>query len=132
MCNSDTDEPISDPRCVSRAVLEHSTGRWGALVLVSLTDGPTRFAGVRRSVTGISDRMLAQTLQRLESHGLVSRTTYDRGNSRVEYSLTTIGAPIAEQLVVLVAVIEQQLPAIHAHRVGAGPGQHSVPLIPGS
>lgn len=123
---------MTDARCVSRAVLEHSTGRWGALVLISLTHGPTRFAEIRRSVDGISDRMLAQTLQRLEAHGLVSRTAYDRANSRVDYALTPMGAPIAEQLVALVAVIERQLPAIRAHQRATTPGPGRAPSTPES
>ena len=59
--------------CPSRAAWEHVTGRWGALVLGALADGPMRFGAVRRAVGGVSDRMLSQTLQALERDGLVHR-----------------------------------------------------------
>jgi DNA-binding HxlR family transcriptional regulator len=96
----------------SRGVLEHSTGRWGVLILVALVPGAARFTRLKRKVPGISDRMLSQVLQRLEQHGVVSRTAQDRKNSRVDYALTPPGSAIADQLVNLIAAIEEQMPAI--------------------
>jgi DNA-binding HxlR family transcriptional regulator len=86
---------VFDPDCTSRAVLEHATGRWGGLTLAALVDGPLRFAEVRRAVSGVSDRMLSQTLQRLEADGLVSRTQHSAIPPRVDYDLTELGRPIA-------------------------------------
>ena len=57
-----------------------------------------RFAEVRRAVTGISDRMLSQTLQRLEADGLVARTQLEEIPPRVDYNLTGIGQPIPERI----------------------------------
>lgn len=111
---------------VSREVLEHSTGRWGALVLVFLTPGAARFSDVKRGVAGISDRVLSQILQRLERHGLVNRIAYDRANSRVDYSLTPAGAAIALRLTELIATIEEHMPTILAaqqHRTGSDRGR---------
>ncbi|MFT4262603.1 MAG: helix-turn-helix domain-containing protein [Nocardioides sp.] len=107
---------VFDPECLSRSVLEHATGRWGSLVLASLSDGPLRFGQVRRSVTGIGDRMLAQTLQRLEADGLVSRAEHSAVPPHVEYALTAVGQPIAERIGELIETIYQQLPAIVAHQ----------------
>ncbi|GAA3658426.1 winged helix-turn-helix transcriptional regulator [Microbacterium marinilacus] len=106
---------VFDPECTSREVLEHATGRWGALVLASLADKPLRFAEVRRQVTGIGDRMLSQTLQRLHADGLVSRTEHSAIPPHVTYALTGIGAPIADRICELIDTIYQQLPAIVAH-----------------
>ncbi|MDF1488593.1 winged helix-turn-helix transcriptional regulator [Tessaracoccus caeni] len=110
---------VFDPGCTSRAVLEHATGRWGSLVLASLVDRPLRFAEVRRAVTGIGDRMLSQTLQRLEADGLVSRTERSTIPPHVEYALTDLGRPIAERVCDLIEAIYRQLPGIVAHQRSA-------------
>ena len=47
------------------------TSRWGVLVLIVLADGTHRFSELRRAIGGVSERMLAQTLQWLEGDGLV-------------------------------------------------------------
>ena len=107
---------VFDPDCVSRSVLEHATGRWGGLVLAALVDGPLRFADVRRAVGGVSDRMLSQTLQRLEGDGLVKRTQHSDIPPRVDYALTPLGAPIAERIGDLIQAIYDQLPGILAHQ----------------
>jgi DNA-binding HxlR family transcriptional regulator len=107
---------VFDPGCTSREVLEHATGRWGALTLVALVDGPLRFAEVRRQVSGISDRMLSQTLQRLEADGLVARTPQHTIPARVDYQLTDLGRPIAERVCDLIEAIYAQLPGIVAHQ----------------
>ncbi|MEV7762008.1 winged helix-turn-helix transcriptional regulator [Curtobacterium flaccumfaciens] len=118
------DMSVFDPTCISREVLEHATGRWGAVTLAALSDGPMRFAAIRRAVEGISDRMLAQTLQRLEGDGLLVRRAHDRTSSRVEYELTGIGAPIAQQICALIDAIYEQVPAIveHTRRSRQAPG----------
>ncbi|MFK0280919.1 winged helix-turn-helix transcriptional regulator [Streptomyces sp. NPDC090499] len=103
---------VFDPDCLSRCVLEHATGRWGGLVLAVLVAGPMRFSEVRRAVGGVTDRMLTQTLQRLETDGLVSRTPHPTVPLRVDYDLTEIGRPIAERLCGLIEAIYEQLPAI--------------------
>lgn len=107
---------VFDPECTSRAVLEHSTGRWGGLVLVSLLPGALRFAQVRRTVSGIGDRMLSQTLQRLEADGLISRSELSTIPPHVEYALTELGRPIAARVSDLIDAIYEQLPGIVAHR----------------
>lgn len=107
---------VFDPNCTSREVLEHATGRWGGLVLAALTAEPLRFAEIRRTVTGVSDRMLSQTLQRLESHGLVLRTQQATSPPHVTYELTIIGQPIADSVCALIDTIYQQLPNIVMHQ----------------
>ena len=63
--------------CPSREVLRHVTSRWGVLALMVLEDGPRRFSALRRAIGGVSERMLAQTLQWLEKDGLVLRVAHD-------------------------------------------------------
>jgi DNA-binding HxlR family transcriptional regulator len=63
-------------RCPSRAVLNDVTSRWGVLVLLALREGRQRFGELRRLIGGISEKMLAQTLQRLETDGFVARIAH--------------------------------------------------------
>ncbi|HEY0303033.1 MAG TPA: helix-turn-helix domain-containing protein, partial [Rhizomicrobium sp.] len=53
--------------CPSREVLKHLTSRWGVLVLIVLEKRMPRFSELRRAVGGVSELMLAQTLQLLEA-----------------------------------------------------------------
>src|SRR4030095_1339238 len=78
--------------CPSRGVLEHVTSRWGILVLAVLLDGTRRFSELRRTIGGVSEKMLAQTLQTLERDGFVHREAHPVIPPRVDYSLTDLGA----------------------------------------
>lgn len=66
-------------------------GRWRAVLVFYLLDGPKRFSDLRRDMPGISQRMLTLDLRVLESAGLVSRTVYPEVPVRVEYRLTPEG-----------------------------------------
>ena len=98
--------------CPSREVLKHVTSRWGVLVLVALEGGTRRFSELRRAVGGVSERMLAQTLQWLEGDGLVDRVAYAVVPPHVEYSLTPLGREAAEKVRALADWIETSLPRI--------------------
>jgi DNA-binding HxlR family transcriptional regulator len=104
--------------CPSREVLQHVTSRWGILVLVALEAGTQRFSELRRKIGGVSERMLAQTLQHLEGDGLVDRIAYDVVPPHVEYSLTPLGREAAEKVRVLADWIEDSLPRISEAREG--------------
>ncbi len=84
--------------CPSREVLKHVTSRWGVLVLMVLEGGTFRFSALRREVGGVSERMLAQTLQWLEGDGLVLRVAHDVVPPHVEYSLTPLGREAASHV----------------------------------
>jgi DNA-binding HxlR family transcriptional regulator len=102
--------------CPSRQVLSHVTSRWGVLVLVVLLGGMHRFSQLRKQVGGVSEKMLAQTLDALVSDGFVLRTALPVIPPHVEYSLTPLGREIAERLEVLVDWIEDNFPRIVAAR----------------
>lgn len=111
------EQPVADvfsAACSSRPVLQHLTGRWGALAMVALdrAEGPVRFGELRRRVEGISDRMLSQTLSELEHDGLVVRTVHSAIPPHVDYALTELGAAVAEPLIALITTIEADLPAV--------------------
>jgi DNA-binding HxlR family transcriptional regulator len=87
--------------CPSRVVLDHVTSKWGVLVLVALTDRTLRWSELRRVVQGVSEKMLAQTLQTLERDGLVHREAWPVIPPHVEYSLTELGESLVERLLPL-------------------------------
>lgn len=120
---STADQPFDDPTleadvfargCHSRGALLNVTGRWGTLALAALAEGPYRFGALRRRVDGVSERMLAQTLQQLERDGLVHREVRETIPPNVEYSLTPLGEQIAERLTGLIDLLESHLPDITA------------------
>jgi DNA-binding HxlR family transcriptional regulator len=102
--------------CPSREVLKHVTSRWGVLVLVALLAGTHRFSDLRRKVNGISEKMLAQTLQWLESDGFVERISYPVMPPHVEYSLTPLGLEVARKVEALADWIENNIVQICAAR----------------
>lgn len=101
-------------KCPSREVLKHVTSRWGVLLLVALLSGAQRFSDLRRKVNGISEKMLAQTLQWLEGDGFVERISYPVVPPHVEYRLTPLGEEIGRKVEALADWIEVKLPEILA------------------
>lgn len=69
--------------------------KWTLLIVSQLADGPMRTAEIRRRVDGVSEKMLIQTLRKLESFGLVSRKSFPEVPPRVEYRLTPLGRSLA-------------------------------------
>jgi len=99
-------------QCPSRIILQHVTSRWGVLVLVALMDGTQRFSDLRRKVGGVSEKMLAQTLQHLEKDGFIDRVSFPVVPPHVEYSLTPLGREIGQKVDALADWIETNLPVI--------------------
>ena len=99
-------------QCPSREVLKHVTSRWGVLVLVALLGGTYRFSDLRRKVGGVSEKMLAQTLQWLEGDGFVLRKSYPVVPPHVEYSLTPLGQDVGLRVQDLADWIETHLSSI--------------------
>jgi len=88
--------------CPSRTVLDHVTSKWGVLVLMALTTEPSlRWGELRRTIEGVSEKMLAQTLRTLEQDGLVHRAAQPVIPPRVDYSLTPRGRELTEHLIPL-------------------------------
>ncbi len=98
--------------CPSREVMKHVTSRWGVLTLIALQDGTLRFSALRRRVSGVSERMLAQTLQWLEGDGLVVRRAFPVVPPHVDYTLTPLGEEAAIRVAALADWIERAMPAI--------------------
>lgn len=117
---------LFSPDCPSREVLKHLTSRWGVLVLVALLSGMHRFSDLRRKIGGVSEKMLAQTLQLLEGDGLVSRLALPVVPPHVEYTLTPLGMQAARKVESLADWIEENLPDILSHRAPEISAQEAV------
>lgn len=106
---------VLSANCPTRTVLDHVTSKWGVLVLVALSQGTHRWAELRRTVQGVSEKMLASTLRTLQQDGFVTRTAYPEVPPRVEYSLTDRGRELSERMLPLMDWI-----ADHADEILAG------------
>ncbi|MGH3801259.1 MAG: winged helix-turn-helix transcriptional regulator [Pseudonocardiaceae bacterium] len=102
--------------CPSRRMLENVASKWGMLALAALRHGSYRFNALRRRVDGVSEKVLAQTLHALERDGLVDREVRTAIPPRVEYSLTPLGARVADTLLELIGLMEREMPAVCAAR----------------
>jgi DNA-binding HxlR family transcriptional regulator len=83
-----------DPRVAALVndLIDRVADKWTMLILEVLTDhGPLRFSRLAERVTGISQKMLTQTVRQMEREGLVTRTIYPEVPPRVEYELTALG-----------------------------------------
>lgn len=80
--------PCTDA-CPLQRAMEMIGGKWKLPILCSLgADGPSRYNDLKRKISGISNTMLAKSLQELETDGLVSRTEFLEVPIRVEYEAT--------------------------------------------
>lgn len=77
--------------CPIEGAMTLLSGRWRALILYYLAQGPMRFNALRRANAGISQQMLTRELRALEDAGVISRTVYAEVPPRVEYALTGHG-----------------------------------------
>ncbi|MCP3103675.1 helix-turn-helix transcriptional regulator [Myxococcus sp. K15C18031901] len=86
-----------DSDCVAtREILSLVGDKWSVLVIVNLGQGTMRFSDLKRTIEGISQRMLTLTLRGLECDGLVSRTVTPTVPLRVDYALTPLGQTLLE------------------------------------
>lgn len=84
--------------CPIRNVLDRIGDQWSLLVLLTLGHGTHRFTELQRAIGGISKRVLADTLRKLERDGFVSRKVYPTVPQKVEYRLLPLGESLAAQL----------------------------------
>jgi DNA-binding HxlR family transcriptional regulator len=103
------------PDCPARSVLTLLAEKWSMLVLHALGEGTLRTGALRRRIGGISEKMLIQTLRRLEVAGLVIRKSYAEVPPRVDYTLTDLGWSLSPLVKALDQWVEQ-----HAKTISAG------------
>lgn len=80
--------------CPSRQLLDSISDKWVALILSALGEGPQRYSDLSRRLAGVSQKMLTQTLRKLERDGMISREVTPSVPVRVDYELTPLGASL--------------------------------------
>lgn len=103
---------VFDDRCPTRMMLDRLADKWALLVLDRLDGGPVRFNHLRRDVRGISQKVLSQTLKRLERDGLVDRTVHPTVPVSVEYALTPLGRTLTETVAAFAHWAEHNMEAV--------------------
>jgi DNA-binding HxlR family transcriptional regulator len=91
--------------------------KWALLILHQLSLGTKRHGELQRGIRGISQKMLTQTLRKLERDRLVRRTVYPVVPPRVDYTLTRLGGSLTDPLQALYRWTEAHLKQIHRARV---------------
>lgn len=86
----ETNETVYRADCPSRIILDQIADKWSMMVLEVLRE-PKRFNAIKRRLDGVTQRVLTQTLRKLERNGMVNRKVLDGRVLGVEYSLTPLG-----------------------------------------
>ena len=79
------------PACPVETTLTMISDKWKVLILRDLLTGTKRFGELKKSLTGVSQKVLTSQLWEMEENGLVERKAYPEVPPRVEYSLTPLG-----------------------------------------
>lgn len=115
--------------CPSRSIVELLANKWTLYVLGALRRAPRplRFNELRRLLDGVSQKVLTQTLRRLERDGLVRRSVYPTVPPRVDYALTDLGVSAAELAAQIGEWSVAHVPAINAARAQFDHNSHAEP-----
>ena len=99
---SPRNKDVSHDSCIAvREVLNRVGDKWTVQVVAALSDGPRRFSELRRTVEGISQRMLTLTVRGLERDGLVLRSVEPSVPPKVSYELTRLGRTLLGPILAL-------------------------------
>jgi DNA-binding HxlR family transcriptional regulator len=102
--------------CPARQLLDRISDKWVSLVLNALADGPRRYSDLSRTLAGISQKMLTQTMRTLERDGLVSRSVTPSVPVRVDYALTPLGASLLPLMQAIKGWAETHIEQVNAAR----------------
>src|SRR5580704_3489719 len=106
--------------CPSRQVLDALSDKWVTLVLTALAGSPRRYSELSRTIAGVSQKMLTQTLRMLERDGLVTRTITPAVPVRVEYHLTPLGRTLLPVVRAIKDWSETHIAEVQAARAAYG------------
>ncbi|WP_312681741.1 winged helix-turn-helix transcriptional regulator [Stenotrophomonas chelatiphaga] len=105
----------SDCQKISQ-VLARVGEKWSILIIMMLSGGPRRFTELKRSINGISQRMLTLCLRGLERDGLINRNVIAVMPPHVEYSLTQLGVSLTKPVIALGSWASDHIADIDAAR----------------
>jgi DNA-binding HxlR family transcriptional regulator len=116
--------------CRAREVLDLVADKWSLGVVDTLGAGPKRFSELKRSIAGISQKMLTVTLRGLERDGILTRTVYAVMPPNVTYELTAVGRTLLDATDPLIRWSLQNISAIDEARAEFD-SRANLPLKPG-
>lgn len=82
------------PKCPVGITMMLISDKWKIFIVRDLLHGTMRFGELKKSISGISQKVLTQHLRSMEESGLVHRKVYAQVPPKVEYSLTELGASL--------------------------------------
>jgi DNA-binding HxlR family transcriptional regulator len=103
-------------QCPSRQLLDRISDKWVTLVLAALESGPQRYSQLARTIAGVSQKMLTQTLRTLERDGLLTRTVTATVPVTVTYELTELGRSLQAVITGLKSWAESHMDQVLAAR----------------
>ncbi|WP_433682430.1 winged helix-turn-helix transcriptional regulator [Nocardia sp. CA-119907] len=105
--------------CPARLGVDLFGNRWLTVIVYMLRDGPMRPGELRAAIGGISQKMLTQTLRRMESMTLIERRRYAEAPPRVEYELTEAGRDLLTPIYALGEWVDKHGRAVGTAMAGA-------------
>jgi DNA-binding HxlR family transcriptional regulator len=102
--------------CPSRQLLDRLADKWATLILCALADGEQRYSELSRTIAGVSQKMLTQTLRNLERDGMLIRSITPAVPVRVSYQLTPLGGSLLPIVQSIKDWAEQHMPVVQDAR----------------
>jgi len=116
MPNDTEDAVVYRADCPSRTILDQIGDKWSMMVLAVLVSGPHRFNAVKRRLEGVTQRVLTQTLRKLERNGMIRRRVLGGSPPGVEYALTPLGRSLQKPFGALQEWMLEHLDSIQKHQ----------------
>lgn len=116
MPNDTEDTVVYRADCPSRTILDQIGDKWSMMVLAVLVSRPHRFNAVKRRLEGVTQRVLTQTLRKLERNGMIRRRVLGGSPPGVEYALTPLGRSLQKPFAALHEWTLAHIDAIHKHQ----------------
>lgn len=102
--------------CPTNRLIDRIGDKWVAVLLNELAEGPRRYGDLARTIAGASQKMLTETMRRLERDGLISRTVTPAVPVRVDYALTELGRSLLPVIEVMKRWAEENIDRIDSAR----------------
>jgi DNA-binding HxlR family transcriptional regulator len=102
--------------CPARQLFDRISDKWVGLTLSALAKGSQRYSDLARTISGVSQTMLTQTLRNLERDGLVRRTVTPSVPVRVDYELTQLGHSLLPTMQMLKRWAENNIEKVESAR----------------
>jgi DNA-binding HxlR family transcriptional regulator len=114
---NDTEDPvIYQADCPTRPILDQLGDKWSMMILAVLLTGPHRFNAIKRRLEGITQRVLTQTLRKLERNGMVRRRVLGGSPPGVAYTITPLGRSLQKPFAALYDWTLDHIESIKRHQ----------------